>query len=1021
MNRFSLTFDRPEYLSLLALLPLLWWWTRRTFNGLSAGRRRIAFLLRAVVLALLVAALAEVQVARITDRVATFFLLDQSLSLTEEQRQHELSFVEASVNAHRDATRGDLAGVIVFGSDAQVEQPLAEHAPPRLPLASRLDRSQSNLAGALRLARDVIPDEMARRIVVMSDGNETVGDALLEGRRVSSTGIGIDVVPLRPLVDSDVLVEHLSAPAELRHGAPFEVTIALRNFHAVEAEAQPISGRLTVTRASNGQRQLVADQAVTLPPGKSVLSFRQTLDEAAFVTYEARFTPDRVEQDRFQQNNLATSFTQVRGQARVLFIVNSETPDEYAPLAARLRASQIEVVERSTAFPLFSSLAELQEFDTVVLANVPRVGRTDSDSWAIFSDEQVRMLAQYVEHFGGGLVMLGGPESFGPGDWANTPLEAAMPVDFHVRNFQAEAVTALLLVIDKSGSMNGEKLEMSKAAARAAVKELSTVDYVGVIAFDSEAEEVVKLQKIGDHRQRILSQIARIGSGGGTDMRPAVDRGYAALRRSKASVKHMILLTDGMTAGTGFGPLAARNAGEGITTTSVAVGADAARDLLKEISSRGQGKYYQVLNPRALPRLFAHETRRVARPLIYENSAGLRPLVAHSHEALGGIEGPLPPITGFVLTTVKSSPLVEVPVTVSTPTDPNQALVTLWQFGLGRTAVVSTDGGQRWAKSWTDWEHYDAFFVQLLRWSMRPTSDDGNFMVAADWRDGVLRAVVTGFDSKGDFLNGLTLRGLIAANDGASPPLDVEFRQVAPGRYVAEMPWEKSGSYLLSVGTGGGRRPLPVGVNVPYSREFAAMDTNEALLKSLAALTPVGGSPGAVARLPENPQNWRHSTDIDFFRRDLRPASSLADIWPSMLLAAAVVFLADIVHRRIWLTWPAWIASRFAGAAQSELAAPDESRRRLRQVKRDALEERGAASPTRDQPPPGEFAFHFEQTTQQLASSENHRDQASASGPEFNADDSSADRGNYSSRLLKLKRELRARIDDGKPSNEEGR
>jgi len=1003
VNWLTLAFDRPLWLLLLLTLPLVVWMSRHSLAAMGRGRRIMAVALRCGVLTLMVFALAEIQLVRVTQRIAAYFLLDQSLSLTTDQRREAVGYVAAATAAHQNHSLGDTAGVIVFGSEAQVERPLSPLSQPAMEMEAAIDGNRTNLADAMRLARATMPSDVARRIVVVSDGNQNVGDALAEARRLAEAGIGIDVAPLPFLAQADVRIEKINVPGVARAGAPFDVSIVLEHVQPPHASSdQPVSGRLVVLRKAGGRSSLVADEAVSLPPGKTVLTFREELNEAAFYSYEARFTADRPEQDRITQNNQATAFTNLQGRGQVLMIVNSESPAEFDELVATLRKNDMEVTVQTTD-SLFTSLAELQQYDSIVLANVPRVSGNAADALSIFTDEQVRMLVQCVEKFGAGLVMIGGPDSLGAGGWANTELERAMPVDFSVKNAKVAAVGALMLVIDKSGSMDGEKLKMSKAAAQAAVDMLGSLDQIGVIAFDGDAEEVVRLQRVGGQPHQVKSRISRLASGGGTNMEPGVRRGYAALERSEASVKHMIVLTDGQTQGSGYAQLAAQMRKKNITTTTVAIGTDAARGLLQDIATRGGGKYYQVNNPRVLPRIFSRETRRVVRPLIFEDEKGFQPSMVGSHEVLRGIDGPLPPLTGFVLTTTKDSPLVETPILAPKPGATNNSILATWTYGLGHTAVFTSDAGQRWTKDWPAWPQQEQLFVQLVRWSMRPLGDQGSFSVATDVKDGRLRAVVTAMTKDGEFLNNLPMQAVVAGEGGEqSQPL--EFKQEAPGRYVAETTLAAAGSYLIGISPGRGHGLLRTGVNVPYSAEFKDHAANEELMLQLASISPPGGKPGEIIRLPDDPKQWRRFAGPDVFRRDLPPGRALSALWPLAVLLGAGLFFLDVAHRRVGVALPPLrtMAQRLfmRKAAEAESQA-DARLARLRSTK--SATQALAASRYASNEPEGEV--ELASLTEVVETPP--RPERFPRPPAPEREETPSDESSYSQRLLDVKRSLR--------------
>jgi Mg-chelatase subunit ChlD len=668
----------------------------------------------------------------------------------------------------------------------------------------------------------------------------------------------------------------------------------------------------------------------------------------------------------------------------------------------------LEVTVRPSARP-FASLADLQRFDAVILSDVPRGAGEDAGQNKTFSDRQIALLARNTQQMGCGLVMLGGPNSFGAGGWTNTALEKAMPVDFQVKSAKVMPVGALMLVIDSSGSMQGEKLKLSKAAAEAAVRVLGRRDYVGVVAFDSAAHWVVPVQRI-ESPDRVARQIARLAAGGGTNMQPAMTQGYQELLGATpgAAVRHMIVLTDGQTQGGGYEQMAAAMRRRGVTTTCVAVGDDSARVLLNRIAGHGGGKFYFVKHPRAIPRIFMKEAMRVARPLVYENPHGIAPQLAFGHEMLRGVSDPLPPVTGYVLTTPKDSPLVEIPLKAPAPKGRTNALLAGWQYGLGRAVAYTSDGGRRWAQAWTDWRGYDKFFSQIVRWAMRPVGGDGHFQLATEVEDGKVRAIVTALDESNQFLNFLDITGAVVEPDGSVGSL--RLRQVAPGRYVGEFPTNKAGNYFLSISPRPGQTPLRAAVAVSRAEEFAARESNEPLLKSLAALSPAGGPPGKVIAEPAGEEALQQALRTNVFRHDLAPATSRRDAWHNVVFLFACLLLADVFNRRVVLDWsvPRAAAARWWASLRRRETIPEPSETTARlAARKQEIGEQLADRRARFEPDPAAPAV-----AEDLSASASET-RADAAGTR--ADKPSASPGvapdeeaeSYTSRLLKAKRAAR--------------
>ncbi len=913
-NRIS--FGEPWYLLLLLGLPLVWWLGRRSLTAMSPVRRWLAFALRTAVYVLIVMALAEAEMVRRHERLTVFYLLDRSLSVPSDQSDAARKFVTESVRAHRRGLRADRAGVIVFGREAAVEVPPIEGDFELTAFEAPIDREHTNLTAALKLAQASFPPDSAKRIVIISDGNENLGQSLRQARALAEAGIGIDVLPVSMAPQPDVAVEKVALSPEIRQGAPFDLRVVLHNQAPAGQQAPAAHGKLRVVRRSGEHEDLVVEEDVTLGPGKRVLSIQDRIDAADFYTYEARFVPDSPTGDRYAQNNRATSFTHVRGKGRVLLVEDWTSPGEFDVLADRLRQEELEVEIRKSN-ELFENLADLQRYDLVILANVARTGDDQGERVTEINDQQIALLVRNTRELGAGLVMLGGPNSFGAGGWSGTELEKAMPVDFQIKGAEVVPVGALMLVIDRSGSMSGEKLELSKNAAREAVKVLSPKDFVGVVAFDSAAYRVVPMQSVRSP-ERLTAQINTITPGGGTDMYPGMLEGFRSLAQTEASVKHMIVLSDGQTNEADFATLVKQMRTAGITVSTVAVGQGSDRPRMLNIAQQGGGKFYSVDNPRSIPRIFVNEARRVARPVVYENDKGFTPSVVGDQEILRGLGDALPPLTGFVMTTLKESPLVELAMMSPVPAGRENTLLAAWTFGAGRAVAWTTDAGRRWAKQWPDWNGYDKLFAQMMRWALRPSDQDGRFQLAVDQRDGHATVVLNALDEESRFLNALTMTATVVEPDLTAKTVSI--RQTAPGRYQGEFEATSPGSYFLTILPGPGRAPLRAGITVPYSAEYNERASNDRLLTDLAGVQPTGGGDGKVIGGPAGAWTLDQALATDVFRGDLQLAESRRMAWPLCALLAATVFFCDVFNRRVMVDptglygWLAAAWTRLRGA-----------------------------------------------------------------------------------------------------------
>ena len=901
MFHFLDYFQSPWYLLLLVLVPVLWWLSFKSLAALGPSRRILALLLRTAVLVLLILAAAEIQLVRTSDKLTVIYLLDQSLSIPPERRQAMVAFVNKAIQEHREGE--DRVGVIVFGREAAIEiPPFDDDVQVPGAIESKLDPEYTNLAAAMKLAQASFPEDAAKRIVIVSDGNENLGDAIQQAQALAGAGIGIDVVPVRYRSRAEVVVERMTIPSDVRRGQPFDLRVVVSNSTQPEAgHSGGVAGRLVITQATGDQSEVLSDQRVEIPPGKKVFGVRQKITEPDFYQYEARFIPERPEDDGMPQNNRATTFTHVRGKGQVLLIENYEHKGQYERLAKALRSQNLQVTIQSSD-QLFSGLGELRPFDAVILANVHHRDLTDA---------QVKMLVANTQQMGAGLVMIGGPNSFGAGGWDETELEKAMPVDFRIKSAKVVPRGALAMLMHASEIARGNHWQ--KVIAKEAIKALGPRDYCGVIHWNGNEQWLWKpgMAVVGTNRDKMLAKMDRMMPGDMPDFDPAMvmaQRAFAAL--PDAAIKHMIVISDGdpsRPTAKVVNALKRLN----VTVSTVAVGAHgpAESQALSRLAAATGGKFYKVNNPKMLPKIFQREARRVARPLIKESSVGMVPMVKYDHEMIRGIEGPLPRIHGYVMTSKKESELAEVVLVAPLPPgEVNSTLLAGWTYGLGKTVAFTSDASARWNQPWTDWAGYDKFFGQIVRWSMRPVGDDQNFTVATDFRDGRVHVVVNALDKSDEFLNFLEMAARVSGPDLDNPP-DLKIQQTAPGRYEGSFPTGASGSYFITISPGTGRSLITAGVNVPYSDEFRDRYTNESLLGQMAGLVPKGareGTVGLVIEAPEGSDDVRPLLEINSFRHDLPKATSSRDIWYTMVLLASCLFFFDVFVRRVQVSF-AWV------------------------------------------------------------------------------------------------------------------
>lgn len=823
-------FAWPWALALLALVPWVW---RRPFRG---GRHLAV--LRAAALALAVLGASGLEVLDREAPVQVVFALDRSDSVSPDQARQAERFLQEALRFRRPQDR---VGLVTFGGRAvpeQVPDVVAQLRPTQRP-----DPHHTDLAAAIRVSASLLTGQGVRRVVVLSDGADHSGEALEAAREAHAAGIEVHTVPLLRPPSPELVVEQLSAPTRATPGERLTAVVHLRSTVSQPAELEvqvagkPVARRRVALRAG---RQAVAIPLVAVRPGWLDVKVRA-----------------RAPQDGVAENNVGWAMIPVSGRVEVLYAGAGR-------VAELLRAQGMQVVTVSPQ-QLPGSAVGLSRYASVVLEDVSALD---------LARPQMEALRDYVRDLGGGLVVVGGPHSFGIGGYSHTPLEEVLPVSMEVQHRVALPSLALVLVLDTSGSMGAvgsetAKVDLAKEVAQSVVDLLQDRDLIGVIQFDQAYRWLVPLVPARD-REQVVAQVARLRAGGGTDLLPALRAAYEALRRVEARVKHVIVLSDGQTDPGDFERQARRMRSEGITLSAVSVGKDADLAFMRRLSSWGGGRHYHARDPYLLPQIFVTEALLSARSYVVEERfvPQRRP-----GQLLRGF-GPTPPLRGYVATSAKPASRVEL---VSPHQDP---ILASWTYGLGRAVAFTSDAVPRWSADWQSWDLFARFWSQVVRWTTRAESLPLD--VYAEVRGARLQVRVDARDATGRYLDGLRV---LATVSGPRARQQGILQQTAPGWYEGEMELDGHGLYVVTLtawqGTEMvGRQRVPV--TLPYPPELQDAEPDATLLARVAEL---GGG-----RVLSHPQEA------------LAPGgqvSSYREGWPALATASLVLFLLELAARKL--------------------------------------------------------------------------------------------------------------------------
>ena len=976
-----LRFDHPWFLLLLLLAPLTVLIAWRSLFRFESARPWIAATLRTVGVVLLALALARPKVPQSGENVTVLFVVDRSLSVPEEyagpdrkvdlRQKRLLRFLNDAVAKRNDLGHPrDRAGLIIFGKQPRLELPPSDAPrfnlpPPELPKAR--DADYTDIGAALKMALASFPEDTAKRIVLISDGNENRGDAEEQAKLARSMGVQIDVVPLAEgqRNEQEVLIERVEAPSKSEQGSTVPIRVQVRSYNPHQ-----VGGVLTLRKFSGDEKpQIVGEIQVgewddakkkykvnPLQYGLNSYPFPQPLgNEERSYTYEAEFVPTWYEDstgarregkppDDRVENNKASAHVVASGRRSVLILEGKE--GDQKPLEEALkRAGKPKpndkdkdkegvskfLVDRRLITDLNKQPGEgglagfLRHYDCVILADVPEEAVTD---------DQQELLRSNTEDGGCGLIMIGGPNSFGAGGWQDTPVEKALPVNCDIKSLKVQGKGGLVLIMHGYEMLDGNGWE--KKIAKLAIQRLGPADEVGVI--DGQERWHIPFQQIGDERDALLSKLDKLQSDDMPTFDNALKMAAQALNKDdndpqkQLATKHVIIVSDGdPTCNMALlGPM--HDSHITITTVGVATHGNVQNNNLQAIADAcppkegEKGHFYNVTNPNQLPAIYIQESRLVSQSFI--DKTDFQPNLKSTSGPTEGLKAPLQDLHGYVRTTAKPTELVKQPLLTPPRPDQEFPLLAYWHYGLGKAVAFTSDADAppQWARDWEGANGvYDQFWQQVVSWSLRPT-DSPRLRMSTEYHDGKIHVIVDAQTDKGDPDTHLEIRG------GVTPPHPngdedvtarrLRFVQTNSGRYEATVEAEDAGSYFISAVTWGpavGKDGKPVlddhgkpvmeakdsvppsAVTLPYSREFSEPETNTPLLEKLRDLT--GGASyddtdAALKTAAESGTVFRPVTAL--------PGESnegMQPIWQWLLLIAAALLFLDVAVRRVSVDW----------------------------------------------------------------------------------------------------------------------
>ena len=772
------------------------------------------------------------------DRTA-WLVLDVSASVKEEE------VLALARQALQEAGEDRKTGVIRFGRHAAVERSIGGKT-GLTETYTFPDRGGSDLGEALTLASALLPSDSNGGIAVISDG------AVTGLEEWAGSGVPVNTLQVERKTGPDAQVTDISVPDTLYQGQKYTTLVTIHSNTAGEA---------TLLLSEN--HEAPRTKRVTLRKGENTFAFESSATRSGVIPCEAQILLDG---DTVSANNMNSTYTVVSGEMSVL-LAEGKSGDG-GELRKILESAGMKVREIPSAM-LSEQAADLWAYHAVALVNV------DAET---LSDGQISALDEAVREMGCGLAVFGGDSAYALGGYRGSALEKLLPVTIDVRNKMDLPTTALVIAIDKSGSMADSswgmtRLQLAREAACSALEVLNERDSAGVIAFDDTGKWVVPLSPVTDV-PAMQNQVRTIRLGGGTAFYSPLKMAQQALKTVNAQYKHVIFLTDGEAGDTGYEDVVREMAEEGITVTTVAVGEGADTAGMLKLAGLGHGRMYYAGPFDSLPKIFTKETMMISGS--YVQNREFTPAVTDA--TMTDFEG-FPTLSGYLATVEK--PLA----TVSLCSDRQDPILAWWQYGAGRTVSWTSDVQGNWSSAFLNWEEATAFFGGILSFILPVRTQSGEVTVG----DGKIRFTAEAEDEL--LSRAAKAEARITRPDGTQETVALE--QVNARTFEGEADTGLSGAYAahISVRDRLGNELLATdgGAVVSWSREYDLRTAEGGLLEKLSA-----ESGGKITESTKELLDFRDTS-----------ARKRRDLAPLLMLLAGLLFLFDVAQRRLdWLREP---------------------------------------------------------------------------------------------------------------------
>lgn len=743
-------------------------------------RRILPFIFHIVVAILLVLVISGMEIIKETDETAVVLLVDTSYSTISVKDE----IADNAEEIFKIIDKSSPCAVVAFGGDA-VYSVNMDGEGKRFELGEA-DETATDFESALEFAASLCPENRALRIILLTDGKQTRGDADSKAYYLASKGVRIDSMYYDTTSKgfNEFQIESVTCPEGAYKNAEAVITAEIKS-----NLAQSVVVRIFDNNVEIEQKE------VFLEKGSNVFDFTVSTDNIGVHSYTLKVEGTN---DTVSKNNSAECIMRVDGKSSVLII--AEEFSGVRPLADAI--SQDSDVDLVRSYNAPTSLAELCKYDQIILSNV---------NYYSFTGKFFRSLDSYVSVYGRSVIAVGGRETFMFGGMQDTELEKMLPVSFDFEETDSEASVALMLVLDCSSSMGGKNdyISIAKQGAIKCLESLNENDYAGVISFSTEAKLESPLISAGETNKDTLTRvISGLKIASGTYYTDAIQLACDELRKSEADIKHIIFLSDGQPVDKGYDDIIIEASEEGITVSTI--GLAYSSNILEYMAMYGKGRYYYVASADELPNVMLSEAEQArVDPMI---DGEFLPVVRDTNEFTDLIDfEALPALGGYLGTTLKEN------ASAHLISENGHPVYTTWNYGAGVVACFTSDLNGKWSKSWFDDEYGREVIASMIKSTVGDVHHTSSIILDTELDGNFAKVSVT--TSGDDNRNKVKL----TVNQGGKEET-YELSLVYNGLYQATIPLNGAGSYDVSI-TEYDIVNIPIDtldthIIVPYSKEY---------------------------------------------------------------------------------------------------------------------------------------------------------------------------------------------------------